>query len=181
MDGAIKILPYYTYEDYIKWEGRWELLDGMPYAMSPAPAPRHQMIVSRLHQVYLNALDKVNCSTCKVYDFLDVMISEDTIVQPDVLIVCKEITKSYLDFPAELVIEVLSPATALKDKNNKFRIYQSFGVKYYLIVDPDSQQVNMYTLGNDGKYKIAAAKPNESVLFDFDFCKIDVNLEGIFN
>ncbi len=31
MNPAIKILPHYTYEDYCHWEGRWELIDGIPY------------------------------------------------------------------------------------------------------------------------------------------------------
>jgi hypothetical protein len=37
-----KILPHYTYEDYCRWEGQWELIDGIPYAMSPMPRPQHQ-------------------------------------------------------------------------------------------------------------------------------------------
>ena len=44
MSSVIKILPYYTYEDYCHWEGRWELIDGIPYAMSPAPNPIHQWL-----------------------------------------------------------------------------------------------------------------------------------------
>ncbi len=43
--SAVKLLPYYTYEDYCRWEGRWELIDGIPFAMSPAPTPRHQWLV----------------------------------------------------------------------------------------------------------------------------------------
>jgi hypothetical protein len=46
MSTAAKILPSYTYEDYLHWEGRWELIDGIPYAMSPFPAPRHQRIAN---------------------------------------------------------------------------------------------------------------------------------------
>jgi hypothetical protein len=44
MAGAIKILPHYTYSDYEQWEGQWELIDGIPYAMSPLPVPKHQKI-----------------------------------------------------------------------------------------------------------------------------------------
>ena len=89
------------------------------------------------------SIKQAQCTDCKVYDFIDVRVSEDTVVQPDILIVCNIITKLYLDFPPTLVVEVLSPATALKDRNNKFRIYQNFGVKYYLIVDAESQQVTI--------------------------------------
>ncbi len=41
-----KILPYYTYEDYLRWEGQWEVIEGIPYAMSPMPRPEHQNRVS---------------------------------------------------------------------------------------------------------------------------------------
>ncbi|HSV11108.1 MAG TPA: hypothetical protein VLI68_10085 [Hanamia sp.] len=36
--SAVKLLPHYTYEDYCHWEGRWEVIDGIPYAMIPAPS-----------------------------------------------------------------------------------------------------------------------------------------------
>jgi hypothetical protein len=39
MSNAIKILPHYTYADYVQWEGKWEVIDGVPHAMSPAPRP----------------------------------------------------------------------------------------------------------------------------------------------
>src|SRR5436190_426779 len=117
MSSAIKILPHYTYEDYRHWEGRWELIDGIPYAMSPAPIPLHQLVSANLIAMLYIALKKSNCKNCKVYDFIDIKVSEDTILQPDLSIVCKPITENFLDFPAALVVEILSPATALKDRN----------------------------------------------------------------
>ncbi len=44
MQSAQKYRPYYTYENYCEWEGRWELIDGIPYAMSPLPVPAHQLL-----------------------------------------------------------------------------------------------------------------------------------------
>lgn len=46
---AYKILPHYIYEDYCRWEGQWELIDGIPYAMSPASNIRHQDISGNLY------------------------------------------------------------------------------------------------------------------------------------
>jgi len=48
--GAIKYddFKYYTYNDYKDWDGAWELIDGVAYAMSPAPYPKHQKIVFKL-------------------------------------------------------------------------------------------------------------------------------------
>jgi hypothetical protein len=48
MGNAGKILPHYTYDDYVHWEGKWELIDGIPYAMSPAPVPKHQVVSNNL-------------------------------------------------------------------------------------------------------------------------------------
>ena len=72
---------------------------------------------------------------------MDWKISDDTVLQPDVLIVCKRIEKKYLDFPPVLIVEVLWPSTAAKDRNVKMELYQLQLVKYYLIVDPQIKKI----------------------------------------
>ena len=69
---------------------------------------------------------KQSANIAKFHDFVDVKIEEDTILQPDALIVCSPIHKKFLDFLATLVIEILSDATALKDRHTKFSLYQNF-------------------------------------------------------
>ncbi len=44
MESAVKILPHYTYEDYVQQEGRRERIEGAPYTMSPLPVSKHQLI-----------------------------------------------------------------------------------------------------------------------------------------
>jgi hypothetical protein len=61
------------------------------------PIPAHQRVSLKLSLLFEVALNK--CKDCKVYPPLDWKIAEDTIVQPDVLIVCKKIEKKFLDFP----------------------------------------------------------------------------------
>lgn len=164
MSIAEKYRPYYTYDDYCQWEGRWELIEGMPYAMSPLPIPEHQRVSLKLSFLFEDAL--ANCKECTVYPPLDWKISDDTVVQPDVLIVCKKIEKKYLDFPPVLVIEVLSPATASKDRNEKMELYQSQKVKYYIIVDAQFKKIEIYTLQDNG-YGLASVNP-ESFYFTFE-------------
>jgi Uma2 family endonuclease len=177
--NAVKLLPYYTYEDYCSWKGRWELIEGIPFAMSPAPSPRHQWLVANIMFEFKTALKKSKCKHCKVYDFIDIKIEEDTILQPDCLIVCKPITKKFLDFPAALVIEILSPATALKDRHTKFSIYEKFGIKYYMIVDEEKNEVEVYCLQNS-KYIIQKNTSSTPFTFSFDDeCKIKVLLKNI--
>ena len=134
MPIAQKYRPHYTYEDYCQWEGNWELIDGMPYAMAPLPIPKHQRVSLLLSIRLESALEK--CEKCTVYPPLDWKISEDTVVQPDILVVCEKIEKKFLDFPPVLVVEVLSPATASKDRGEKMELYQQQMVKYYVIADP---------------------------------------------
>ncbi len=180
MSTAIKILPHYTYEEYCLWEGRWELIEGIPYAMSPSPSPRHQWISNNVKYELKDAIKKSGCKNCKVYDFIDIKVAEDNVLQPDAVVVCKEITRSFLDFPAALVVEILSPSTAMKDRNNKFYIYQSQKIPYYLIIDVDKNEIEIYHLNQEGKYQLEKFSPAEPYSFIFDTdCVASIVLNNI--
>ena len=142
----------YTYADYCVWDDgeRWELIDGVPYMMSPAPSRVHQSISGQLYGQLFNFLkDK----PCKVYHApfdvrLNIDKEDDTIVQPDLLVVCDE---SKLDDKGckgapDMVIEIVSPSTAQHDKVLKFNKYLQVGVREYWIVDPDSKTVTVHVL-----------------------------------
>ncbi len=177
--SAVKLLPYYTYKDYCNWEGRWELIEGIPYAMSPAPSPHHQWIVANIIYELKKALKESECKRCKVYDFVDVKVEEDTILQPDASIICGEINKNFVDFPPALVVEILSDATSLKDRITKFSIYEKFGIKYYLIVDTEKEAVEIYAL-EDSKYIIQSFSPENIFTFLFsEDCSIDILFKNI--
>ena len=181
MSSAIKILPHYTYEEYCLWEGRWELIDGIPYAMSPSPIPKHQRVSANLIYEFENAIRNQKYKHCKVYDFIDVKVSEDTILQPDLSIVCKPITKNFLDFPAAMIVEILSPATAFKDRHVKFSLYEKMGIKYFLIIHIDKRSIEINTLQNS-QYPLTSYTGTEAFTFVLeDECKIDVELDNIWD
>lgn len=165
MAAAVQILPHYYYEDWQRWEGQWELIHGIPYAMSPAPVPKHQIIAASLVSEFRVALKK--CKHCKAMQPVDYKVADDIIVQPDLLVVCTKIEKKYLDFPPSLVAEILSPATALKDRHTKFQIYQSQAIKYYLIVSPDTEEVEVYELEKT-EYKLAQKGNSFTHQFSFE-------------
>jgi len=178
MSIAAKYRPYYTYDDYCQWEGKWELIEGMPYAMAPAPAPKHQRAGIVLGSAFERAME--NCKHCKTYQPIDWKIADDTIVQPDLLVVRREIEKVYLDFPPALVVEIISPSTASKDRNEKMELYLLQKVKYYLILDPQFKKSEVYEL-IDGQYQPVAINP-ESFSFDLhDDCKATVEFKKIWN
>jgi len=177
--SAVKLLPYYTYDDYCHWEGRWELIDGIPFAMSPAPSLHHQWLAGKIITELSNSIKKSKCKHCKVYDFIDIKIEEDTILQPDCTVICKPTKRSFLDFPAALVVEILSPSTALKDLHTKFSIYEKFGIKYYMIVDEEKNEIEIYCLK---KLKYVLQKSSLDIPFTFsvdDDCEIEVLLQNI--
>lgn len=152
MPLAQKTEKKFTYTDYVKWpdDERWELIDGEAYDMSPAPATKHQSIVYNISFIIKsNLLNK----SCKPFIApVDVVLSEYDVVQPDVFVVCdeKKITEANIQGAPDLIIEVLSPGTAIKDKREKKMLYEKYGVKEYIVVDPVAQCVEQFLLDKDG-------------------------------
>jgi Uma2 family endonuclease len=177
MNAIDRILPYYTYEDFKHWEGRWEIIDGTAYAMAPLPVVKHQVIAGNLHALFWNQLH--DCEKCKVYQPIDYFIKDDTVLQPDLLIICGDIlNEAYLDFPPALVCEILSPSTALKDRHTKFYIYQSQKIPYYIIVSPKTEEVEIYKLEND-EYILHQKGRDIKADFQFDNCSASIDFEKI--
>jgi Uma2 family endonuclease len=176
VSNAAQILPYHTYEDWVKWDGQWELIRGIPYAMSPAPVPNHQRIAGNLFSEFRIPLKA--CNKCAVFQPIDYLVTNDTILQPDMLVVCGEITKKYLDFPPVLVVEVLSPTTALKDRHTKYGIYESQGVKYYIIIAPEKEEAEINEL-IDGEYHLKQSGKNFVHEFFFPECTARVDFKEI--
>lgn len=179
MSIADKYRPQFTYDDYVLWEGRWELIDGMPYAMSPAPGLYHQRVNYNLLSIFNDALKK-SCKECQAYMPIDWKVNEKTVVQPDVSIVCGKTEKAYLDFTPALVGEILSPSTSYKDRHEKFELFEEEGVKYYLIVDPQFKKMEIYELF-EKKYQPVSITPSQ---FEFSLnndSRISVGFDGIWD
>jgi Uma2 family endonuclease len=171
-------LPHYTYEDYVQWEGHWELIGGIPYAMAPTPVKKHQWVSSKII-VQLGELLK-DCGQCEVLLPVDWPITEDTVVQPDVLVVCgEEMEGPRIESPPVLIFEVLSPSTSHKDRVIKYRLYQEAGVKYYCIVDPDANSATVFVLKKD-QYSQAGDFKEGRLPFDLGPCQILFDFAKIF-
>ena len=127
-------IEYYTYQDYKKWEGRWELIDGIPLAMAPASLPTHQFIANQISFQLNKQLDK--CIDCSVLGEVDYKINEETILRPNVVFTCEKLNKPFIVTP-ELIFEIVSPSSARRDEKFKFEIYEKEKIKYYVfIVNP---------------------------------------------
>lgn len=153
--------PGYTIEDWKSWEGRWELIHGVAYDMTPAPSFEHQRISSRMNVAIANALKdakkKTSGGECEVLAApLDVFL-ESGVFQPDLVVVCDPVKKSErgVEGAPDLVVEILSPRTASKDTVRKRWAYEAAGVPEYLIVDPD-ERVGVLLRLESGRYQEAA-------------------------
>lgn len=160
----------YTYADYLSWpeQERWELIDGVAYAMAPAPARRHQEIVV---EMVAQVVPFLRGTPCALYAApFDVRLprrrqadeNTDTVVQPDLIVVCD---RSKLDERGcrgapDWVVEVLSPSTAAKDQIQKRALYERHGVREYWLVHPTDRLVTIYRLdqGGYGKPEILELK-----------------------
>lgn len=147
---AFDYIPLYTYQDYLLWEGDWELIHGHPHLMSPSPVRKHQFITTGLSAKFFELLEKNSLyKRCNVYSGLDWIVDDSTVVRPDLMIVCGEFKDDFLKFSPALIVEVLSPVTSMKDKTIKFKLYESQKVKYYLLVNPDTHTCDIFELQND--------------------------------
>lgn len=174
----IEDLPHYTYDDYVHWEGRWEVIHGIPYAMVPAPAVNHQHFSARIAGQLYRLL--AHCKLCKPLLPVDWQIAEDTIVQPDNLVVCGEnIAGKKLTITPVLVFEILSPSTSRKDRVLKYRLYREAGVKYFCIVDPETKSADVFTL-QGGEYKEIDEFPEGKIPFDLGPCRIAFDFNEVF-
>ncbi len=168
---------HYTVEDYRLWQGDWELFDGMPYAMSPSPTVTHQKtslaIASQFEQK--RAKNAVQCSKCHVLIETDWQVSSDTIVRPDIMVLCKTIGERVSITP-DLIVEVVSQSSIKRDEMMKFNLYQREGVKYYLLVYPDSKKIKLYR--NEDKGFVAIADTQIPV-FEIGKCSVDLDTTTI--
>jgi Uma2 family endonuclease len=151
MSPAQPAIDLATVEDYRATpEGtRYQLIEGELYLMSPAPNLFHQAIVGQIYLLIANfltthSLGRIFVAPCDVY------LSEHDVFQPDVVFVAAAnleiLREDGIHGTPDLVIEVLSPATAQLDKKNKRRVYSRAGVKELWLVDPLLLQIQLYDL-----------------------------------
>ena len=132
-----------------------ELVDG-EIVMSPTPKYKHQRLILPLSHL----LDRLTNSGTVVLSPMDVYLDDENVVQPDVFWVsgsdsrCQLGDDDYWHGAPDLVVEVLSPGTALRDKTVKFSLYEKHGVREYWLIDPDAQYIEVWRLENNAFQRI---------------------------
>ncbi|MDQ1352559.1 MAG: hypothetical protein QG657_2865 [Acidobacteriota bacterium] len=152
----------FTYGHYLSWDDgeRWELIDGEAYNMTPAPNTGHQLISMELAVQFKTQLKEKSCQVISAPFDVRLPLGKEreedieNVVQPDIVIVCdaKKLDKKGCLGAPDMIIEILSPFTARKDRKEKFFLYERVGVKEYWLVMPEEKLVEVFRLGPGGKY-----------------------------
>jgi Uma2 family endonuclease len=145
---------------------RYELIDGC-LVVTPAPTPRHQIVVSGLLRLLSTACP---AGLRVLMAPLDVVLADDTIVQPDVLVARRDqFTERDLPVAPLLVVEVLSPSTRRLDVSLKRARYEAAGCPSYWVVDPDHSSLTAWNL-QDGRYvEVAHVEGDQEFVAELPF------------
>ena len=170
-----KVVGRMSWDEFLEWcdeDTHAEWVAGTVVVHSP-PNYRHQDLA-----VFLTALLRTYTETRRLGVILTApfqMKLGEVSRSPDMLFVAaggrERLKPTYLDGPADLVVEIVSPDSGVRDRGEKFYEYESAGVREYWLIDPERQQAEFYQLGEDRRYRLVAAdeqgRYHSAVLSDF--------------
>ena len=180
----------FSYGDYLAWgnEGRWELIDGEVFDMTPGPGRIHQEIALALTLAFGSFFEG---KTCRVYPApFDVRLPKkneideeiDTVVQPDLIVVCdkKKLDEKGCRGAPELVVDILSPSTASLDSIKKRDLYEKFAVKESWLVHPTDRLLYIYSLDKNGEFGRPRIFSDDQTVSPLLFPGLKIKLSQVF-
>ncbi|NIV03682.1 MAG: Uma2 family endonuclease [Calditrichae bacterium] len=133
----------WTYDDYIRIDNqnRYEVIEG-ELVMAPSPLTQHQRVSGKLESLLGNFVEKKKLG--EVFDApFDVIISPHNVFPPDILFLSNEnlgiLTGKNVQGAPDLIVEILSPGTAVYDMGVNKEVYERAGVKELWVFDPESE------------------------------------------
>jgi Uma2 family endonuclease len=161
MADALEAYPEsrkWTYADYKAWElkpgERYEMIYGEAYAMAAPNAAHQEMLTELLKQFAVFLTGK----PCKVYPapydvrlFYEEDESDDTVVQPDITVVCdkeKRGPEGCRGAP-DFIVEILSPSNTAIEMQRKFNMYRTAGVREYWVLDNEHKTLTVYLFDSE--------------------------------
>ncbi len=132
---------------------REELIGGKVVAMSPRPMYNHNHVAFNIAVIFNHYLRGKRCTA--IPDGTDLYLTEGDRFVPDMMVVCdrEKIQEDGVHGAPDLVVEVLSPSTAKRDRVDKKAVYERCGVREYWLVDPKNRTIEQYLL-RDGKLEL---------------------------
>ena len=173
----------YTYKDYllIDDDKRYEILRG-GLIMVPAPFTIHQRLLRNIEDILWNFVKEKKLGEVLVAP-TDVVLSEDIVVQPDILFISKEgldiIKEAAIMGSPDLIVEIISPSSASYDTVEKRDIYEEYGVKEYWLVFPQEKAIEVLSL-EDGVYRELCKGRKTGIVMSKIIVGLEVDLKDVF-
>ena len=178
----------YTYKMYCEMPddgNRYEIIDGVPYAMA-APGRRHQTV---LREIFGRLFNYLQGKPCEVFVApFDIRLAlygepedeEINVVQPDIVVFCDEnkVDEKGGKGAPDIAIEILSPSSARNDRYRKHSIYEKAGVREYWIVDAANRTVEVFVL-QDGKFALSALLQESDILTSTVLEGLEISLSDV--
>jgi Uma2 family endonuclease len=150
-----------TFEEFLAWcdeDTHAEWVDGEIVMMSPA-SDQHQDLSDFLVAVMRLYNEANHIGWIRSAPFFMRTEVRPSGREPDILFVTAErthlIQPTFLDGPADLIVEIVSPESIGRDRGEKFVEYEAAGVHEYWLIDPLRQQAEFYQLDDKGLYRAA--------------------------
>lgn len=148
-----------TFEEFLKWaheDTRVEWVDGKVLFMSPVSAV-HSNLVGFLGALLRAFAETRGLGRVLGPEYLLRLTKRPSGRVPDVLFVAQgslgKLTPTYLDGPADLIVEVVSPDDPARDYVNKYGEYQQAGVREFWLIDPEAKSADFHVLDAAGLYE----------------------------
>jgi Uma2 family endonuclease len=150
-----------TYQDYyaLPDDGlRYEVIEGFLFS-EPSPWVAHQQVAANLHLILGPHVREHGLGRIFIAP-VDVILSRRTIVVPDLVFVAREradiVTERAVEGVPDLIVEILSPGPARRDRVTKMSAYARHGVRHYWLVHPVARTLEAFEL-SEGAFRVVAA------------------------
>ena len=148
-----------SFEEFLEWcdEDTWaEWVEGEVEVLSPASL-KHQDLSDFLTGIMRAYVEAHDLGRVLGAPFLMRLPELGRGREPDILFISKEhlrqLRETYLEGPADLVVEITSPESLLRDRGEKCAEYEMAGVREYWLIDPEGQRADFYLLDEEGRYR----------------------------
>ncbi len=157
-----------TVDDYMALPDdgkRYELING-ELILAAAPLAPHQFVIAALIEFLRSFARRQGLGKVAGAPF-DVFLARDIVLQPDVLFISNArmhiLREGRIHGAPDLVVEVLSPSTESRDRNDKARLYWRHGVLEYWLVDTSRRTIEVFGAGRTGFELLAVYDEGDSL------------------
>jgi excisionase family DNA binding protein len=174
----------YTYSDYLllpdEESFHYEILDGI-LIREPAPTKLHQRVLYRLHYLLQQYFWEQDPEAEIFGAPIDLTLSDINVVQPDLVYAPhdSDLEGQRINVIPELIVEIISPSTAKKDRIRKLEVYSRLGVPHYWIVDPKAQSFEAFIRDVPGRYTMTSFATGSGVFTHPSYPGLAIQLEAL--